>query len=168
MDESKRRMVEGWLDKASAHLQMAKEHLKSYYRVTEAIQASQVCVELSVKAVLTILGIDYPASHGWDEKQLAKIAAQVQDRKLPQRLAEQELGYIRLPRLLILVNFWEQFYIQAKYGIEASNLAPPQDLFEREDAELAVRHADQCLSAADHIRYLSEERLAAILNPPRN
>ncbi len=168
MDESKRRMVEGWLDKASAHLEMAMQHAKSSYRITESIQASQLCVELSVKAVLTILGIDYPASHGWDQKQLAKIAAQVQDKKLLHRLAEQNLGYIRLPRLLILVNFWEQFYIQAKYGIEASNLAPPQDLFDSEDAELAVRHAEQCISAATDLRYLSNERLAAILNPPGN
>jgi HEPN domain-containing protein len=164
VDENKRKLVAGWLDKAQVHLWTANEHLKSWCRNTEAIQASQECVELSVKAMLTILGIDYPLSHGWDQKQLAKIAGQIQERKLQQRLAEQQLGHIRLPRLLVLVNFWEQFYLQAKYGIEASDLAPPQELFEREEAELAVKHADQCLLAASQLRYLDEERLAALFS----
>jgi HEPN domain-containing protein len=158
-------MVEGWVAKAQAQLSIAEEHLRSYYGISESIQASQMCVELSVKAILTILGIDYPPSHGWDQKQLAKIAEQIQQKKLQQRLAEQGLGHIRLPRLLILVNFWEQFYLQAKYGIEASHFAPPQVLFEYDEAQLAVNHAHQCVRAAVEFRCLSEDRLAAVLSP---
>src|SRR5216683_4571508 len=123
VDESKRLMITGWIDKASNHLDVAQEYLKSRCRASDAIQESQVCVELSVKSVLTILGIDFPKTHGWGEKELRKIAEDIQNRRLLVRLKDQSF-HIRLPRLLILVNFWEQFYIQAKYGIEAGNLAP--------------------------------------------
>jgi HEPN domain-containing protein len=74
VDDSKRNMINGWLDKASNHLDKAREEVKSYYRISDAIQAAQVCVELSVKALLTILEIDFPQSHGWNEKQLRQIA----------------------------------------------------------------------------------------------
>jgi hypothetical protein len=122
-------------------------------------------VELSVKALLTILEIDFPQSHGWNEKQLRQIAEQIGKRQLLARFKEQSMP-IRLPRLLVLVNLWEQFYIQAKYGIEAGNLAPAQDLFERSDAELAISHAQESLNHATELRFAPEEKLAAILQLP--
>jgi HEPN domain-containing protein len=164
VDDNKRNLISGWLDKASTHLQTAREHVKSHYRISEAIQAAQVCVELSVKTALTVLEIDFPPSHGWNEKQLRQIAEQIEKRQLLARLKEQHLGHIRLPRLLILVNFWEQFYIQAKYGIEAGNLAPAKDLFDKPEAELAISHAEECLRHANELRFASEEKLAAILD----
>ena len=130
MDDNKRNLIDGWLKKASNHLDVAREQVKSCYRISEAIQAAQVCVELSVKAILSILEIDFPPSHGWNEKQLRQIAEQIDKRQLLRKLKEQYLDHIRLPRVLVLVNFWEQFYIQAKYGIEAGSLAPAQDLFD--------------------------------------
>ena len=163
MDENKRNLINGWLDKASHHLDTAREHLKSYSRISEAIQAAQVCVELSVKAVLTILEIEFPHSHGWNEKQLREIAERIQKRQLLTRFKEHYLNHIRLPRLLVLVNFWEQFYIQAKYGIEAGNLAPAKDLFEKPEAELAIAHADECLRHANELRFAPDETLKAIL-----
>jgi HEPN domain-containing protein len=163
VDQNKQDLIDGWISKASIHLSSAKEHVKSYYYSSDAIQDAQACVELSVKSLLTILDIDYPRSHGWDEKELRKIAEQIEKRKMLARLKEQYLDHINLPRLLVLVNFWEQFYIQAKYGIEAGNLAPAQKLFKQPEAELAIFHADECLHAANEIRYAAEEKLAAIL-----
>jgi HEPN domain-containing protein len=163
VDQNKRDLIDGWLNKASNHLASAKEHLKFDYYSSDAIQDAQACVELSVKALLTILDIDYPRCHGWDEKELRKIAEQLEKGNLLSRLKEQYLDHINLPRLLVLVNFWEQFYIQAKYGIEAGNLAPAQQLFRKPEAELAVSHANECLLAANHIRYAAEEKLAAVL-----
>jgi hypothetical protein len=64
---------------------------------------------------------------------------------------------------LFRANFWSQFYLEAKYGMEAGYLAPAQQLFEQEDAELAARHADGCLRAARHLLYLPEERLAELV-----
>jgi HEPN domain-containing protein len=163
MNENKRRLIDGWIEKAFAHLQTAEEQVKSSYRVSEAIQAAQTCVELSVKTALSILEIDYPPSHGWNEKQLRGIAEQIEKRCLLARLKEQHLAHINLPRLLILANFWDQFYIQAKYGIEAGNLAPAQELFQQPEAELAVAHARECHHSAGVLRHAGEDRLVAIL-----
>jgi HEPN domain-containing protein len=103
---------------------------------------------LSVKSLLTLLGIDYPRTHGWNKEQFAKIAEDIKERQLLEKLAAQDLPHIRLPRLLFLVNFWAQFYLQSKYGFEAAYLASAKDLFDLEDAQLAVRHAEQCQNAA--------------------
>lgn len=158
-------MMEGWIDKASNQLQAAKEHLKSSTRYSEAIEASQECIELSVKSVLSLLDIKYSSSHGWeqDKKQFAAIVKQIQERQLLERLATQYLDHIVcLPRLLFLANFWAQFYLPAKYGFEAGYLAPAQDLFDKKEADLAVQHAEECYRAALELRYLSEDDLAVI------
>ncbi len=70
---------------------------------------------------------------------------------------------IRLPRLLLLLNFWAEFYIIAKYGFRVEHLASARDLFEKGEAELSVRHAHECLNAARQLRYLGEDRLEALL-----
>src|SRR6266852_4184588 len=111
MVTDKRRIVEGWIDKAGNQLQVAKEHLKSYYRYSEAVQASQECVELSVKAVLSLLDVEYAPNHGWDKTQFSKIAEQIHARQVNEKLRAKHLGHIRLPRLLLLTNFWSQFYL---------------------------------------------------------
>jgi len=166
MDKSKRRLLEGWLDKASTHLQTAKGHLKSCVYYSEAVQACQECVELSVKAILTFLDIELPKTHGWDKERLGKIAEQVQKRRLLDKLTEHHL-HIQLPRLLFLANFWDQFYLQAKYDMEAGCLASAQDLFGRDEADLAIKHADECYNAAMQIRFVPEERLEAIVQRSR-
>jgi HEPN domain-containing protein len=119
-------------------------------------------VELSVKAVLAFLEVDFPKTHGWDKEKLGKVAEQVQKRSLLDKLAERHL-YIRLPRLLFLANFWDQFYLQAKYGMEAGYLASAQDLFGRDEAEIAVKHAHECYHAASWIRSLAEDQLEALV-----
>ncbi len=161
----KRRVVEGWIEKADNQLQTAKGHLSSYGHHPDAIQASQECVELSIKAILTLLGIEYPPRHAWGKKDFEGIAKQIQERNLLDKFSAQGLGYsVRLPRLLFLGAFWGQFYLPAKYGFETEYLAAPQDLFERDEAELALRHAEECLRAALALRYLAEDKLGALLS----
>jgi HEPN domain-containing protein len=163
VDENKRNTIAGWIEKASNHLNSAREHLKSGYRASESIQASPVCIELSVKAILSMLDIEFPLTHGWDRKQMAQIAKRMQERDLLNRLKAQSLDHdIRLPRLIFRANFWSQFYLETKYGIEAEHLAPAQELFEIEDAQLAVRHAEACLIAAQTLLFLPQERLATL------
>ena len=159
-------MIEGWIEKAGNQLQAAKAHLESNFRYSESIEASQECIELSVKSILSFLEIKFSRSHEWEpsKKQFADIAQQIQERQLLDRLTDQYLDHIiRLPRLLFLMNFWAQFYITAKYGFEAEHLASAQDLFNKEEANLAVRHAGECYRAASELRYLSEDKLAAVL-----
>lgn len=162
MDKNKHHVAEGWIDKASTHLQIAKKHLESRVHYSDAVQASQVCVELSVKAILAFLGVEFPKSHGWDRDKLGRIAEQIHKRRLLEKLAERYL-HIHLPRLLFLANFWDQFYLQAKYGLEAGYLASAQDLFAQDEAAIAVKHANECYNAATRIRYLPEDQLEALV-----
>lgn len=167
MDKTSRKTIEGWIDKASNHLDSAREHSKHRHRASEAIQASQQCVELSVKSVLSLLGVTYPPSHEWrqDGKEFLAIAKQIQARGLLEKLAAQYINHsVRLPRLLFLMNFWARFYLTAKYGFEAERLAPASELFEQREAELSVQHAEECLHAARFVRYLDEEKLASLLS----
>lgn len=165
MNMTKRKTIEGWIDKAFNQLNVAKEQVKSGGGYSEAIQAAQQCVELCVKSILSLLDIHYSRSHEWapDKKEFAAIAEQILQRGLLERLANQYLeDTIRLPRLLFLLNFWAQFYITAKYGFEAEHLAPAQALFEREEAGLAIRHGEECFGAATSLRFLDEEKLATL------
>lgn len=167
MDRNKRRTIEGWVDKAWNQLYAAKEHLKSSVRYSESIEASQECVELSVKSILSLLGINYSLSHEWKRKEFSKIAEQIQKRGLMDKLKEQNLGYtICLPRLLFLVNFWAQFYLIAKYGFEIGYLASARDLFNKEEAEIALRHAEECYSAASRLKNIGEKELSTIVLQP--
>jgi HEPN domain-containing protein len=165
MDPKKRELAESWLDQAGTHLSTARERVKSHYTIPEAVQAAQTCIELSVKAALVFLGMDFPKAHGWDEKQLQALADQVRKRQLMEKLADLNLNWtVPLPRLLFLMNFWGEFYLMAKYGMEAGSLATPKDLFKSEEAELAIRHADECQRAATELRYLNEEKTKQLLS----
>ncbi len=167
MDNTQRKTIEGWIEKASNQLQAAKEHLKSSYRSSEAIQAAQQCIELSVKSILSLLRVKYPKAHEWaaDKEPFATIARQIQERKLLEKLASQHLEHtIPLPRLLLLMSFWGQFYLTSKYGFEAEYLASAQELFKPEEARLAVQHAEECCHAASALRYHDKEKLATLLS----
>jgi len=132
-------------------------------RVADAVLAAQACVELSVKAALTLLDIPFEKSHGWDEAQMKEMAKIIVGRKVPARLKERYLdSSIRLPRLLFLVNFWSEFYLRAKYGFEECHLAPAQELFDKPDAELAVAHAEECYQAGRTLANIAEEDLAKL------
>ena len=165
MRETQRKTIEGWIDKASNQLQAAREYAKSSYRCSEAVQAAQECVELSVKAILSFLGVEYPRAHEWDpeKKPFGQIARQISERRLLEKLAEQNLSHsVPLPRLLLLMNFWSQFYVAAKYGFEAEYLASAHELFRTDDAKLAVAHADECYRAASALRYHDRDKLAVL------
>ena len=73
MSKSKRKTIEGWIDKARHQLEVAKDHLTSYYQCSEAIEAAQECAELSVKSILSLLGIKYKRKHKWDWEEFIDI-----------------------------------------------------------------------------------------------
>ena len=165
MNPEKRRTIDGWIDKASNHLFAARESAKCGYRSSEAIQAAQECVELSVKSVLSLLEVRYPRAHEWpaDGKAFADIARQIRERELSSRLDGEHLSQtVRLPRLLFLLNFWSQFYLVAKYGFEAEHLASARDLFQMSEAALAVEHADEAWRAATALASLPPDRLVTV------
>lgn len=164
MSDTKQRTIEGWIDQASSQLQTAKDCSKSSYRCAEAIQASQLCIELSVKAILTMLCISYPKAHQWaaEKQPFADIAKEIKKREIIARLEAQYLN-ISLPRLLLLMSFWGQLYLVSKYGFEAEFLASAQELFKPEEAKLAIQHADECYQAATTLRYLDKNKLESVI-----
>jgi HEPN domain-containing protein len=165
MDPEKRKLAESWLDLAGNHLSTARERVKTYYTIPEAVQAAQTCIELSVKAALVFLDIEFPKAHDWNENQLQALADQIRKRQLMEKLADLNLNHtVPLPRLLFLMIFWGKFYLMAKYGMEAGSLAAPKDLFRRGEAELAIRHAEECQRAATELRYLNEEKMKQLLS----
>jgi HEPN domain-containing protein len=147
MDKHKRNRIEGDLNKAQIHLNSAREHVKNIH-YSESVQASQVCIEFSVKSILDLLEVECPPRHKWGEKQLANIAKQIRDKQI---LEKPEAQYIHVPRLLFLLNFWGEFYISAKYGFEEGDLAPARDLIRDGEAKLAVQHAEECWLAASQV-----------------
>jgi hypothetical protein len=82
------------------------------------------------------LRVKYPKAHEWaaEKEPFATIARQIQERKLLEKLAAQHLNHIiPLPRLLLLMNFWGQFYLTAKYGFEAAATRSPETWRYQED-----------------------------------
>jgi len=162
---AKRKLAEDWLYKASNNLDAAKGYLKGYMQSSEAIERAQECIELSAKSIFALLDIEYPRQHSVapDKKEFSALAEQIQQKRLLEKLEEQNLGYaVKLPRILLLTYFWSQFYTIAKYGFEPGNLASAKDLFAKKEAELAVAHAEECYQAASQLRYLGEEALAKL------
>jgi HEPN domain-containing protein len=163
MDEDTRKIVEGWFSKAQIHLRTATSYLNSHTQWSEAIEAAQESIELSVKCVLSSLEINYSLTHGWDNDALRKIAEQIKKRHLIENICSQGLYLTaHLPRIILLANLWSHFYLTAKYGMEQGKLAPPQELFKEKEAKLAIEHADECLHAASEIIYLDPQKLSAI------
>jgi HEPN domain-containing protein len=158
-------LIEGWLQKAFNQLHTAREQLKYVCRPSETIQAAQECVELSVKAILSILNIQYSKKHGWEvnKEEFEKIARQISDANILEKLANENLSHIRLPRLIMLMNFWSQLYLPSKYGYSANDLAPAKDLFDAKEAKLAVEHAEECYNSAYILIHLSEDKLKRLL-----
>lgn len=167
MNDTQRKTIEGWIDKAWNQIQAAIEYEKSSYQCSEAIQAAQQCIELSVKSILSLLRVKYPKAHEWaaEKEPFAAIVKQIQERKLLEKLASQHLVHIiPLPRLLFLMNFWGQFYLVSKYGFEVEHLASAKELFKLEEAKLAVQHAEECYHAALTLRSHDRDKLVTLLS----
>jgi hypothetical protein len=164
MDKHTRATLDGWVAQASRQLGMARDSLSSGC-YPEAIQAAQQCIEFSLKAMFAFLGIEYPRQHGLSRQEIARVAREIRDKKVLERLVEQGCPLGRLPRLMCLGNFWAEMYLSAKYGIQDGYLATAADLLERGEASLAVDHAWECWLAANEFRSLSDERLTVLVSP---
>jgi HEPN domain-containing protein len=165
LDAKGRKTIERWIDQAQRQYDAANEHLAGG-RHAESIQCAQQCAELSIKATLALLDIEYPRAHGLNRAELARIARQLRERQLLERLIEHTGCARHLPRLLCLVNFWAELYLIAKYGIQDEYLAAADELLSEKEARLAVEHASECMSAASELRQMPNQQLIAIVSPP--
>jgi len=102
-------------------------------------------MELSAKALFKLIGIDFPKKHEikFDRKETKRLLKELLDKDFPKSFYEKD----KIPRLFFLTQFWEKFYILSKYGIDKLNIGP-DDLFEKEEAKLALKHAKECYNIA--------------------
>jgi HEPN domain-containing protein len=120
-------LVKSYVAQARTYLDTAKQ-LRERYEFPEAVRAAQTCVELCLKAILKSAGIDPPHKHDVGRELLA-----VQE-KLPATFREKvpKLNFISLSMAL-----WRD---PAMYGMEGQ--LPPDKLFGKEEADLALRYAE--------------------------
>jgi HEPN domain-containing protein len=133
------KMAESFLHRAWNKLDEAKEHLK-HFHYAESISSSQECIELSIKAIFLLLQKEYPKKHEFKENEFEEIL-----KKIPE-----QLKYLGFPKLYLYSRFWLQFYSVAKYGLEKIGIGP-EKLFEKEEAELALKHANKSKYAAGQL-----------------
>lgn len=129
-------MAESYLRRA-LNKQMESENHLGAYRYAESVSASQECIELSIKAIFLLVDLEYPREHKFTEEQFREIL-----KRIPAKLAHRDF-----PKVYLHSMFWSMFYTVAKYGLEKVQVGPDK-LFEKEEAELALKHARRCRSAA--------------------
>lgn len=132
-------MAESYLKRSWNKLNESKVQLKERH-YSESISASQECIELSIKAIFLLLHEKYPKEHGFKEEGFEAILKQIPDK----------IKYLNFPKLYLYSKFWQNFYTVAKYGLEKVGVGP-EKLFEKEEAELALKHADKCRYAATQL-----------------
>ncbi|MDI6813773.1 MAG: HEPN domain-containing protein [Desulfitobacteriaceae bacterium] len=128
-------LAESFLKRAYKKLGEAEGYLKpAVSNCPESISASQECIELSVKAMFLLLMAEYPKRHWFKDEEFEALLE-----KVPEKLR-----HLDFPRLFLYSKFWMGFYETAKYGDEKLGVGPER-LFRKEEAELALRHARECL-----------------------
>ena len=112
-----------------------------------AVRRGQECVELSLKAVLRGLGVEYPKKH--DVGEALEVVVPV----VPFWFAAQ------IPAFAALSEKLARERGPAMYGYEAE-LTPASQLFTREDAEERVAAVGQVFTACERLIALLDEKHA--------
>jgi HEPN domain-containing protein len=107
-------------------------------RLDVSISNSIEAIECAAKAAFLVLSEEYPKRHAFEDEEFAKLFERIPD----------QAKHLNFPRLFVLYKLWISFYTQAKYGNEKLNIAAA-DLFQRDEAELALRHAGAWTTAAN-------------------
>ena len=123
------KVAKSYLRQASARLEDAKE---AYPRTNYpyAVRLSQECVELSLKAVLKAVGIEYPKIHD-----VSDILAEVSER-FPEWF-KAEISYLRESSGILLKKREPSLY-----GGEEAFLSP-DEVINKNDAEDAIIRAEK-------------------------
>jgi len=129
-------LAESYLKRALNKQIESKNHLEGC-RYAESVSASQECIELSIKASFLLLDIEPPKDHKFTQEQFGEVL-----RRIPAKLTYRDFAKVYLYSM-----FWSMFYTVAKYGLEKVQVGPDK-LFEKEEAELALKHAQRCRDAA--------------------
>jgi len=140
-------MAEAYVKDARRSLreaQLSREE-GAYHR---CVRRAQECVELALKGVLRLLGIEYPRSH--DVSQALELARPSMPEWLAQRVDDLKRASLKLA----------EERGPAFYGDERAYV-PPEQLYGEEDAEEALRMAREALEAAERLLSEFKERAAS-------
>lgn len=133
-------LAEGHLERARQELESARNDLEQY-RYAKSVHSSQTCMELSMKAIYRFFDEEFTPSHQLKSDEFARVID----------LIPENLQYHNYPRLFVLANFWVEFYTISKYGHEKIGISS-EKIFKRDEAQLALQHADACNRAANAIQ----------------
>lgn len=133
-------LADSWLKRANNKLNEGKQSLTNW-RFAEAISSFQECIEFALKVISLLLLDQYPKDHKFDEKEFKKVLNEI-----PEALENLEFH-----KLYLHSRFWSNFYTVAKYGLENFGIGA-EKLFGKEEAELALKHADKCYFSAIQLK----------------
>ncbi len=150
---------ENLIKKAENLVEKAEKELQGYSgSCSNVILWCQEAIELCGKAIFKIMGLDFPKEHQLlFNQRKSEIKPEVREllkKEFPRYFTYKE----KVPRVIFLTYFWYNFYTIAKYGLSDVDV-PPDKLFSKEDAELALKHAKDCVRVADNLLItMREER----------
>lgn len=141
------KLAESYLKRARNKLAEAREYSQGRWSYPESISAAQECIEFSLKAMFLLVGLEYSKEHQIKDDEFVEFL-----RRIPA-----DMPSMNWARVLLISKFWAAFYGVAKYGHEKLKVGAEQ-IFKKEEAELAIKHAGECFLAGDTLRGLSVQR----------
>jgi len=144
-------LFESYFRRASAKLEEAKRQMKDFHFDT-SVSASQESIELSVKGIFLMFVNDFKPEHKISADDFHRLRLSI-----PPELS----SYIDVPRVWFINKLWADLYQIAKYGSDKGE--PGSDKFKvgadrilkQDEAEFALRHADEVNRIAQSLRYSS-------------
>jgi HEPN domain-containing protein len=154
MDEKKsREFSESFIRRAERKLEEAKRFLESYLpSYPESISAAQECMEFSIKAIFLMLLNKYPRKHRVMKSEFQEVMKMINElsNHIKQELLQWTIDIEEFPKLYLYSEFWQNFYTIVKYGDEELGI-PAEKLFGKEEANLALKHAEKCYELASKL-----------------
>jgi HEPN domain-containing protein len=155
MDSEKaKKFVESFIKRAGKRFEEAKKYLEGYFpSYPESISASQECIEFSLKAIFLMLLNKYPKEHWISKHELQEVMERISEisKNKKSELLQWRINIEDFPKLYLYSEFWQKFYTVAKYGDEELGI-PAEKLFGKEEADLALKHAEKCRNLASAIQ----------------
>lgn len=128
-------MAQAYLERAGRCLQEAREAMRAR-DYPGAVRRSQESVEFSLKAMLRLVGVEYPREHD-----VSRVLLEVESR-FPKWFSRD------IPKMAEFSRDLAMKRGPSAYGDEKAGV-PPRELFKRDDGEAAVRAATFTLARCE-------------------
>ncbi len=129
-------MARSYLSNSRSSLDEARSQLEKF-NYDKAVREAQESIEFAIKAIFYSFDVEPLKEHRFSEKDF-----QMMFQKVPEA-ARDDLENLNIYKTYLYSLFWENFYTVAKYGLEVLKVGAG-NLMEKEEAELAIKHASFC------------------------